>query len=203
MENILYRSGIKEDSKIIAALIIDAGGGIVEFLLHDLIKNVTVNQLMQNQVEDETSEFCFKHCIVATLDNSVVGLALAYPSSLSHTPSDGFIPADRIIHLKEFFEKKVPESLYLHALAVLPSARNKGIASNLLNRVIEKAQSLKLHRISLDVWCDNTNALHLYKKKGFKTVDVINIEPHKLLPHKGGMLSMVSTAIPLRESDRK
>jgi len=185
-----FHTGTKEDSKEIASLIISAGGGIVEFLLHDLSKQFTITQLMQKQVEDEQSEFYYGNCIVASMNGKVVGLALAYPASLVHKPEADILPESRVTHLKEFYQKKIQDSLYLHALAVSPEARKRGIAHTLLGLVTKKAQSKNLNSISLDVWCDNQGAISLYEKLGYHVVDTIHITTHKLLPHDNGMQVM-------------
>lgn len=188
---LIFRTGSKEDSESIASLIISAGGGIVEFLLHDLSTEITVEQIMKRQVEDKQSEFYHKNCIVAIFQNKIVGLALAYPSDLFHKPESGFIPEERILHLKNFYASKIKNSLYLHALAVSEEARGKGIASKLLEKVNEKAVSQGLNSVSLDVWCDNSAAISLYKKFGYKTVNTIDIPYHRLLPHQNGMQVMI------------
>jgi putative acetyltransferase len=54
--------------------------------------------------------------------------------------------------------------MYLHQ-----DFHNVGLGTAMLSRLLELAQKEKLHRISLTVIADNSIAVHLYEKFGFKT----------------------------------
>lgn len=58
--------------------------------------------------------------------------------------------------------------VYLSRLIVKKEYRNKGIGSILTDFLIDKAKELGYREICLGVDCDNKNALHLYRKKGFE-----------------------------------
>lgn len=60
------------------------------------------------------------------------------------------------------------ERMYLSRLIVKKEYRNRGIGSQITDFLIDKAKDLGYREISLGVDCDNENALHLYKKKGFE-----------------------------------
>lgn len=55
-------------------------------------------------------------------------------------------------------------------IAVRKEYWNQGIGKMLLESAIEYAKNIKLEVISLDVRCDNVNAIHLYQEYGFKTI---------------------------------
>ena len=139
MDNLIYRVAKKADSREIAPLISMAGGGIVEFLLHDLIPGVTPQQIIQKQVEDETSEFFFGHCTVASQNDDILGISHSFSSPLWLKPEPGFIPRDRIDHVSGLYDTKLPLSLYLISFAVKPKARRRGIGAHLLELLREKA----------------------------------------------------------------
>jgi RimJ/RimL family protein N-acetyltransferase len=52
---------------------------------------------------------------------------------------------------------------------ILPEFRKMGVATKLLKAGLKKAKILKIKRIELEVWSNNTPAIRLYKKLGFKT----------------------------------
>ena len=58
--------------------------------------------------------------------------------------------------------------VYLSRLIVKKEYRNKGIGSMITDFLIDKAKEMGYREMSLGVDCDNENALHLYKKKGFE-----------------------------------
>ncbi len=55
-------------------------------------------------------------------------------------------------------------------IAVHPSYRNQGIASSLLEQIIDYARAQKLEFITLEVRESNINAIKLYTKYGFELV---------------------------------
>ncbi len=190
MSNIEYRTAIKADSQEIANLMLIAGDGIFEFLLHDLIPNVSTIQLLQKQIEDKTTEFYYDHSMLASQDNTILGMSHSCHSGLLHKPLPELLPSDRIKHLDAFYKTKVPESLYLLALTVKSEARHHGIGSHFLEIVKEKARKMKLSKVTLHVWNDNKHAIRLYKKMGFNIISTIDIAKDELLPHDGGVLVM-------------
>jgi putative acetyltransferase len=58
--------------------------------------------------------------------------------------------------------------IYLHQ-----DFHNVGLGTAMLTKLIELARKEKLHKISLHVVSDNENAVHLYRKRGFRTEGVI------------------------------
>lgn len=59
-------------------------------------------------------------------------------------------------------------------ISVVKDHWNKGIGSALLKNTIEYAKKeMKLEVLTLDVRCDNVNAIHLYEKFGFKITGTI------------------------------
>ena len=63
----------------------------------------------------------------------------------------------------------IPEKrVYLSRLIVKKDYRNKGIGSQITDFLIDRAKEMGYSEMSLGVDCDNENALHLYKKKGFE-----------------------------------
>ncbi len=57
-------------------------------------------------------------------------------------------------------------------LYVKKTNRNNGIATNLLNHILNNNNSLKLQKIYLEVGADNNIAINFYKKNNFKLLGV-------------------------------
>ncbi|MCI9074812.1 MAG: GNAT family N-acetyltransferase [Dorea sp.] len=55
-------------------------------------------------------------------------------------------------------------------LSVVKAEWNKGIGSRLLDKMIEYARQNEIEIINLEVRSDNTGAIHLYEKYGFKHI---------------------------------
>ncbi len=58
----------------------------------------------------------------------------------------------------------------LMTIAVLDSYRGMGLATYLLEELLEKARSLKLRTMFLEVRESNDGAIHIYEKLGFKKI---------------------------------
>ncbi len=65
-----------------------------------------------------------------------------------------------------FVDERTPEL----AIAVVPSARGKGIGSKLLDTLLDRAREAGHGSISLSVDCDNAGAIDLYERHGFARV---------------------------------
>jgi ribosomal protein S18 acetylase RimI-like enzyme len=61
----------------------------------------------------------------------------------------------------------------VHDLAVIKSARGKGVGRKLLERIIEIAKEKDYCKVTLEVRNDNINAQGLYKSLGFKECEPV------------------------------
>ncbi len=66
----------------------------------------------------------------------------------------------------------VAEEIHLLNIAVHPSFRYKGIASAMINSLIQTAHKKKVEEILLEVRVSNRNAQTLYRKFGFKPLGI-------------------------------
>jgi ribosomal protein S18 acetylase RimI-like enzyme len=187
---ILYRKARKEDALFMAGLVRAAAGGVVEYLFHELVPGVTPVQAVASGLEREGGFHSYRNAIVAEHQETVVGVALAYPSQHHRiTPAmRKFFPRERLEHLRCFYEARVEESLYLDSLAVDPGFQRRGIGTGLIHRIQQQAQGMGLHSLSLMVFADNHVALQLYEKMGFELVQRVDLAPHAVIPHEGGCL---------------
>ncbi len=64
------------------------------------------------------------------------------------------------------------DKIELNYIIVIPSYRNQGIASKLMEFLIDEAKSNKCINITLEVRIHNNNAINLYKKYGFDEVTI-------------------------------
>jgi ribosomal protein S18 acetylase RimI-like enzyme len=66
-----------------------------------------------------------------------------------------------------FVDERTPEL----AIAVVPSARGKGVGSALLEALLDRARNEGYQAISLSVDRNNAGAIELYERHGFERVD--------------------------------
>jgi len=189
---ISYRNGRKEDCPDLAEFINIASGGVIEYLLHDLIPGMKPVQMVAHSLRAEDSYYSYKNAIVAEYKQNLIGTSLSYPSSFQRVTEEmkNFLPQDRLEHFKSFNSARVEGSLLLYALYVDERFRGKGIGTRLITLTKKKAKKEGLEALSLMVFADNLDAKRLYVRCGFKTVKSVELKPHALIPHEGGCLLM-------------
>ncbi len=80
----------------------------------------------------------------------------------------GYIMIRKMIKPESFFKKEV-RCVYIDQVIVHPNHTRKGIFKGLLRKAEEQALSWGLDRLELDVWSENSSAVEVYEKTGFKT----------------------------------
>ena len=73
--------------------------------------------------------------------------------------------------------RKYPRYCHLYMIGVLPEAQGKGLASALMNSMIQK---MKEKSIPLFLETANPRNVDIYKKKGFKVFETLTIGDHDL-----------------------
>ncbi|WP_019912594.1 GNAT family N-acetyltransferase [Paenibacillus sp. HW567] len=72
------------------------------------------------------------------------------------------------------------DEYHIGSLATLPESRGTGIGSKLIHFAEEKARLSNYDKLSLTVRQENSGAVNLYEKLGFKITDAIDKQPYHL-----------------------
>ena len=126
----------------LAELINVASDGVMEFLLRDLISNITRVQEIAHHLEGGNYAHSYRSAIVTEYEQMVVGMVLYY-ASLFHRITEEmqeFFPKDRLEHLRSFYSARVENSLFLDALCVEKEFPGKGIGSELMSLTKKRAK---------------------------------------------------------------
>ncbi len=186
--NITFQTAVENDSLVIADMINFASGGVVEFLFHDLITGMTPAQMIAFSLKEDKNYHTYKNAITAICDNIIIGMIMSYSSEFHCIDEEmrAFVPRERIEYMKDIYESKVDNSLFIDALFVDLKFRNRNIGMNLLVSAKDKAINNYFKSLSLIVLADNVAAIKLYEKFGFKIIKNVDIKPCELIPHEGG-----------------
>ena len=189
-----YRAAEKADCARIAELIHMASDGVVEFLFHDVVPDKTAAQMVAYNLETSAGPHSYKSAVVAVDGGNVSGMALSYPSSYHKITDEmrGFFPAERLDHLNDFYSVEVPDSWFLDALGVDTGYRRKGVATRLVELTRKKAIKNNYDMLSLITFADNTPALALYERLGFKAAAKIQLDGNAYIPRSNGCLLLTS-----------
>jgi ribosomal protein S18 acetylase RimI-like enzyme len=77
-------------------------------------------------------------------------------------------------------------------MAFFPEFRGQGLGAKLLTIARSQAQGRGFNELSLLVFEQNTDAMRLYERNGFKTVDRAAVVSHKLIQYTGNILLMTA-----------
>lgn len=192
--DIICRTAEKTDCLQMAEMINIASGGVVEFLFHDLMPELTPVQIVAHNLENSQGSHTYKNAIVAESDDRVVGMALSFPSHFHEITTEmrQVFPPDRLEHLGDFYAARVEDSFFLDALCVQETMRGNGIGSKLISLTKKKAKQGGFDTLSLVVFADNTAALSVYQRHKFEIVAPVELNFHERIPHDGGCLLMKS-----------
>lgn len=88
-----------------------------------------------------------------------------------YSENDDFIGEGSLVFKNTDPDYTIPDKrIYLSRMIVKEEYRNRGIGGIILDYLIDYAQQLGYEEIALGVDTDNTNARHLYEKRGFTDV---------------------------------
>lgn len=189
-EQITYRPASGGESYAIADLICQAGGGLYEFLLDDLVPLITARDIVAWGVGMKDSPFSHENCCVAASASRIVAVANVFPADMINREVYYPIGSDRFDWIRPMLELQAWGSMLLNAIAVIDGYRGRGIGEHLINWAETYTLKSGLTRLSLHVWADNTEAIRLYTSVGFVELGVAKVAPHPRLPHRGGSILM-------------
>lgn len=192
MTAVTYRPGGADDADAVVHAVIEAGAGLIEYILEGVAPGMAIEKLMSAAVIDPGSPLHVVNAIIADVDGETVGIAIAYSAKRFTLPMELKIlmPRKRLNHIRSLFTTKIEDSYYLHALWVTPEVRGLRIGRGLLDVTVETARAKGFDRLSLHVWADNDIARSLYEGFGFEAVATIPIAATRNLNHPAGMILM-------------
>ena len=190
---IKYRKAAQQDANQLAILFDIASAGMIEFLLHDLVENKSPVDLMAMTIATDNAAPSYKNCYVACDGDNVIGMINYYSAAIEQFTEEDkkIIPAKRIDYIKNLLAAKIPGSLYLDSLAILPKYRRHKIGQALVTKVKHTAVEQDYKSICLFAWADNVSTIKFYQREGFTIVRSVPTKNHPLLNHKNGGYLMV------------
>src|SRR5262249_2233773 len=85
-------------------------------------------------------------------------------------------------------------TFHLNTIAVLPDYRSRGIGTKLLLLAHSRARAAGFSALSLIVFEQNTRAVALYERFGFRTVKRTRAAAHESMRYSGDLLLMTCPA---------
>lgn len=191
------RQATDDDIPHLARFQTEAYGGYNEVLYDGLVPGQSIESLVQPQFAQPNTTPFYENHWVAMYDSQVAGGIHAFAmKDMEKFPRDPLVPEARLAIAEEYLHYlPIPESYYIHVLAVYPEFRSKGIATILLSLGLKHAENEGFAECSLHVFAENAPAVALYKKYNFKVTNRYLPTEHPLLYYSGDALLM-TCAVP-------
>jgi ribosomal protein S18 acetylase RimI-like enzyme len=188
------RRATEADVPDLARMFIMAADGIVDALYHDLVPGVPTEKLFEWRFTQSGSVKSYEYCWMAQQGLRAIGMVHAFPiDGLAGAPSDPRLTADRLAVLAPIamLDEQARGSYYINVVAVYPDCRGGGIGNRLLERAMSDARQQGFAEASLVVFEQNSRAVALYGRLGFKIAARSPVVPHPLVHRTGDMLLMI------------
>ena len=191
-EQINIRPATKNDAPIIAKLMLESSGGIIEYLVTDLMPGMSPLKIMQWAVSGKSIPDSYLHTTIYEQDDEVVGITHGYPGSYNKVPSQADkspVPFEKLDYiLTPLYRIQLENSWFINTIAVTAQHHDSDLKKLLLDNVKQSAQEQGYDSVYRYVWADNIKAIELFQSEGYKVVENIDIKRQDLLPHDGGMV---------------
>lgn len=129
-------------------------------------------RVLTGLVLSDNSQYSYKNTLVAVdEDGEVCGVCVSYDGGQLHSLREAFVKAMKDNFGRDFSDipdETGPGELYIDSIAVSEKCRGKGIATKLLNAVIDRARGMGLPAVGLLVDKNNPKAEKLYVRVGFE-----------------------------------
>jgi ribosomal protein S18 acetylase RimI-like enzyme len=189
LDKVTFRPATKEDSRAIAELFRISSDGVVDYVWMTLAPEypgLEPVEIGAHRYAREEGNFSYTSCVVAEREGEVIGQLCAYPEVASaEEPDEAVDPV-----LRPYARLEIPGTLYISSLAVFDGFRGMGLGTEMLSIARKQARERGLDALSLLVFEQNTGAVKLYEREGFREVDRAPVIPHPLIHHTGDVLLM-------------
>lgn len=198
-----FRSATIDDCYTIAQLFRIASDGVSDYIWSTLTSEypgLTPLEIGAKRYTNEESLFSYKNCVIAEQDKQPVGMILTFPIAAiedSAKPDAEDAIAESELNSSEPdvlapYNLEAPGTWYICALAMFPEFRGQGIGTQLLAIAHQQAAARGFSELSLLCFEQNSRALKLYQRNGFREIDRTEVVPHPLIHYTGDILLMTA-----------
>ena len=163
--------------------------GLMDAVYMDSEPGLSTNEVLTRRFSDPYSVHGYRNFEVATMNDQAIGQICTWPEEdfdldilFEH------LTEERREILETFTSISYPDSLYIFALSVSRRFRGTDTVRMLLNRADEKAREMGMDHVSIHAFGDNSAAISLYCRMGYKIYDSKQPPPDPRLVYSGPVL---------------
>ena len=187
MSKIKYRAAKKPDARAIAQLYSISSDGVADYIWTQLAEpGEDIVDVGERRYARENTAFSYQNCVVAEVDDSVVGMLVTFAIE---APDSFEADTDPVLAPYSILEEY--DSWYVCGVALFKNFRGKGLGSRFMSNAEQQARDRQFKKISLIVFEENAGAKRLYDSLGYREVMRKAIYPHPLIHYTGDAILMV------------
>lgn len=181
----LIRRASVEDAAALAKLIDIAGEGIPNWLWNRACENgQTPLDVGTERARRPSGGFSYANALVSERQAEVTGMVLSYLIDAAPEDDPEALPAPIAPFVD--LEKHSVGTWYINALATFPGHRGQGLGSSLLAAAERLARENGTSAMSIQVYAQNTGAVRLYQRLGYKLHEKARVRLHPCQPYYTG-----------------
>lgn len=181
----LIRQASVEDAAALARLIDIAGEGIPNGLWSRVCENgQTPLEVGTERAQRPSGGFSFSNALVSERQAEITGMVLSYPIETVPEDDPEALPAPIAPFVE--LERHSVGTWYINALATFPGNRGQGLGSSLLAAAERLARESGTHAMSIQVYAQNTGAVRLYQRLGYRLHKKAPVRSHPFQPYYTG-----------------
>ena len=175
MNRIVIRKGKPEDANHFVELDLISAPEYLPYVLGSNVRDI-----LRKMFLDKANWFSYRNTYFVEVDNQTAGMGLAY--SYKHKKEEEPHTIELMIKYVEdstFIELPDPRNFeivaqieeadyYINDMGVYPQFRSLGLGTRLFERIEQLAEKMGSKRVVLDVETDNTRAIKLYERLGYR-----------------------------------
>jgi ribosomal protein S18 acetylase RimI-like enzyme len=172
----------KSESPTIAELFLISSDGLAAYIWSRLAEpGEALAAVGARRYARDGVAFSYRNCLVAAEGEAILGMAHSFPMERDENAAPETDPV-----LRPYSELEDYGSLYLSGLALLPTARGRGLGRRLMAGTEARAATLGLPRVSLICFERNEGAMRFYRRLGYRELDRRPVVPHPSLHYADG-----------------
>ena len=181
-----FRPANKSECRVIAELYSISSDGVANYIWTKLgTPGENILDVGTRRYEQEDSVFSYRNCTIVVIDDQIAGMLVAFPM---HVDPD-YIEEDPVLAPVSKLEED--NSYYICGMALFPEYRGQGIGTQLLKKAEEDCAKAALNKMSLVCFEQNTGAMNLYLKHGYRETAREPVVPHPLIHYTGDAILMI------------
>ncbi len=185
------RPARKADAAALAILVDIAGEGMPSYMWSRMREpGQSAFEVGRARAARDEGGFSYRNATVAEIDGEVVACLVDYRLDDPYDAGDlNALP--EVVRPLVILECKAPGSWYVNVLATFPEFRGQGIGARLLALAEERGRKHMAATASMIVASENTGAVRLYARSGYKEVARAPVVEYPGCAHGGDWVLMV------------